>query len=226
MSRQFRIQYAQKYMAEMVLDAIPYWEALQEKSDQALITKVGSLWFGSPDISSQEGGIAAAMEVMDELKVPYEKLDAERIEKEYHFKDIPKDYSGFFQKDGGIINLEATLQTLFSIADNASNIDLLEYTEVSDVKSKKSGQIVVKTNNGASFKTEKLVVTSGAYTNDILEHLGLYVDMDIWECLQPIIKWKTPASTIQPGLFSRSLKKPVSFMAFPLLIGPSPATSG
>jgi monomeric sarcosine oxidase len=215
MSRQFRIQYAQKYMAEMVLDAIPYWEALQEKSDQALITKVGSLWFGSPDISSQEGGIAAAMEVMDELKVPYEKLDAERIEKEYHFKDIPKDYSGFFQKDGGIINLEATLQTLFSIADNASNIDLLEYTEVSDVKSKKSGQIVVKTNNGASFKTEKLVVTSGAYTNDILEHLGLYVDMDIWEMSSAYYKMEDPSINYPTWFVFQEPQETSLFYGFP-----------
>lgn len=150
MSRQFRIQYAQKYMAQLVLDSIPYWDKLQKQSKEELIEKVGSLWFGDPNIDSQEGGIEAAMQVMKELNVPFEPLTAKEIEKKFPFKDIPKDYYGFFQKDGGIINLEATLKSLFNIANAAKNIDLKEFTP-------------------------------GAYINDILQHLGLHVNVDIWE---------------------------------------------
>ena len=180
LSRQFRVQYAQRYMAQLALDAIPFWDKLQKQSKDLLIDKVGSLWFGDPAISSQEGGIKAAMEVMDELNIPYEALNAKDIEKKFPFKNIPKDYNGFFQKDGGIINLEATLQTLFNIANSAKNIDLVDFEPVTGINSKASGEIIVKTSD-TKYKTEKLIITPGAYINDVLKHLGLHVNVDIWE---------------------------------------------
>jgi len=180
LSRQFRIQYAQKYMAQLVLDAVPYWEKLQKTTQDVLIDKVGSLWFGDPGISSQEGGIQAAMDVMKELNIPFKELTAKQIEKEFPFKNIPKDYYGFFQEDGGIINLNATLKALFNVANAADNIELKEYTPVEDIVSANNGIITVSTPE-QSFTTEKLVITPGAFINDVLKHFGLSVNVNIWE---------------------------------------------
>ncbi len=168
-------------MSELAIESIPYWDALQAQTDETLIDKVGSLWFGSPSVNSQEGGIAAAEQVMDQLGIDYTPLNAAEIQETYQFKNLPEDYSGFFQADGGSINLEATQRALFQIADAADNIDLREYTDVVDVKSLSNGDIFVTTANKAIYKTEKLIVTAGAYTNDILTHLGLHVNLDIWE---------------------------------------------
>ncbi|WP_460541233.1 FAD-dependent oxidoreductase [Echinicola sediminis] len=180
MSRQFRLQYAQKYMAQLALDAIPYWEELQTQTKELLIDKVGSLWFGDPAISSQEGGIQAAMEVMKELNIPFDPLTAKEIEKKFPFKDLPEDYNGFFQKDGGIINLSATLQALFDIANKTPNIELREFSPVTDIDSRKKGKIKVSTEK-ETFTTKKLILTPGAYINDVLQHFGLSVNVDIWE---------------------------------------------
>lgn len=180
LSRQFRVQYAQKYMAQLAVDSIPYWDKLQKTTKDKLIDKVGSLWFGDPSISSQEGGIQAAMNVMDELNIPYTKLKAKEIEKKFPFKDIPKDYFGFFQEDGGIIDLKATLKALFNIAEKAKNIDLLEFSPVTNIQSLNTGVINVETTEN-TYSTEKLVITPGAFVNDILKHFGLSVNVDIWE---------------------------------------------
>jgi monomeric sarcosine oxidase len=180
LSRQFRVQYAQDYMAQLALASIPYWEKLQTKTQDILIDKVGSLWFGDPNISSQEGGIQAAMDVMKKLNIPYDELTAKQIEERFPFKDIPKDYFGFFQKDGGIIDLKATLEALFNIANAAGNIDLKEYTPVTDIKSESNGIITVSTDK-ESLTTKKLVITPGAYINDILKHFALSVNVNIWE---------------------------------------------
>lgn len=181
MSRQFRIQYAQKYMALMAKHSQPYWEELQQYTNATLIDHVGALWFGSPSVSSQEGGIDAATKVMDELNIPYDKLNATDIEKKYPFKNIPSDYAGFFQKDGGIINLDATLKVLYSLADNSPNVDLIDFTEVTGIDSRTDGMIVLSTNIGKTVSTTKLVLTQGAYINKSLKHLGLSVNIDIWE---------------------------------------------
>ncbi|WP_271711653.1 FAD-dependent oxidoreductase [Marinigracilibium pacificum] len=180
LSRQFRVQYAQDYMAQLALDSIPYWEELQTKTDETLIDHVGSLWFGSPDISSQEGGIKAAMDVMDKLNIPYDPLKAADIENRFPFKNIPEDYIGFFQKDGGIINLKATQESLLSICRDAKNVDLLDNHKVTGIESLENGEIIV-TANDQQFTTGKLVLSPGAYINELLKHFDLSVMVDIWE---------------------------------------------
>jgi len=81
MSRQFRVQYSQDYMAQMAVDSEAYWTELQKCTDKELIGHVGSLWFGDPSLDSQEGGISAAEKTMDQLNIPYEKLaNAKAIE--------------------------------------------------------------------------------------------------------------------------------------------------
>ena len=170
LSRQFRVQYAQKYMAELAVESIPYWEELQKTTSDTLINHVGSLWFGDPKLSSQEGGIEAAMKVMDELSIPYEALNATEIEDRFPFKNIPTDYSGFFQKDGGIIDLAATQKALLSICQAAANVSLLDNTPVTNITSLENGEIIVSA-NGQDYRTQKLVISPGAYINDLLKTL-------------------------------------------------------
>lgn len=181
LSRQFRIQYAQKYMAELVLDSIPYWNKLQATTEDKLIDPVGSLWFGDPALSSQEGGIDAAEKVMDELGIKYEKLTAEQIEKHFPFKNIPTDYRGFFQKDGGIIDLEATQKALLRICELAPNVDLIDKSPVTNIESVEKGDIFVTTADGIVYTAKKLILSPGAYVNELLKHFNLSVDIDIWE---------------------------------------------
>ena len=180
LSRQFRVQYAQKYMAELAVESQVYWHELQKTTSETLIDHVGSLWFGDPAISSQEGGIKAAMEVMDELHIPYEPLDAAQIEQRFPFKDIPPDYSGFFQKDGGIIDLAATQRALLAICQAAPNVKLMSQTPVTNIESLASGEIIVSIPEG-EVAGKKLVISPGSYINDILKHFSLSVNVDIWE---------------------------------------------
>ncbi|MBR9920897.1 MAG: FAD-dependent oxidoreductase [Bacteroidetes bacterium] len=179
-SRQFRVQYAQKYMSELALESIPFWEKLQKTTEDVLIDQVGSLWFGDPALSSQEGGIEAAMEVMEELHIPYQPLQGKEIESLFPFTNIPEDYSGFFQKDGGIIDFKATQKALLAICQSAVNVDLLAQTPVTNIQSLENGAIVV-TANRQEYYTSKLVICPGAYVNDILKHFGLSINIDIWE---------------------------------------------
>ncbi|NNL92697.1 MAG: FAD-dependent oxidoreductase [Saprospiraceae bacterium] len=180
MSRQFRIQYAQDYMALLAKKSIPYWDELQKSSKETLIDKVGSLWFGDPKLDSQEGGIKAAMDVMDELNIDYEPLKANQIEERFPFKSLPEDYTGFFQKDGGIINFEATQKALLSICVKASNVTLLDNSPATNIESLVDGSIIVSCDK-EQFTSEKLVLCPGAYINELLKHFDLSINIDIWE---------------------------------------------
>jgi len=213
LSRQFRVQYAQKYMAELALESIRYWDALQETTNEELIGRVGSLWFGDPALSSQEGGIQASMDVMDELNIPYTPLTAKQIEEQFPFKDIPKKYNGFFQSDGGIINFDATQKALYNICDAARNVELRANAPVTNIQSLEDGSIIVSI-NGEDIITEKLVLTPGAYVNDILKFFNLSVDIDIWEMSSAYYK-KTEDITLPTWFVFQKPQDTSLFYGFP-----------
>eukprot|EP00040_Diaphanoeca_grandis_P004321 m.28117 g.28117 ORF g.28117 m.28117 type:complete len:1050 (-) comp15866_c1_seq1:135-3284(-) len=202
MSRQFRLQYAQSYMSALVQASVPYWDKLQKFADTLvgkpeLITKVGSLWFGDPDQDTQEGGISAAEEVMKSADPPIEftPLNAEQIEDRFNFANLPKNYNGFYQQDGGIIDLKATLKTLYAMAEKDDNIDLSQNTRVTNIESQPDGKIFVTVDIAGVTKrirTKKLIITSGAHTNEVLSHLGLHVDLKIWRMSSAHYEVKEP----------------------------------
>ncbi len=178
-SRQYRIQYSQKYMSELALAAQNYWNELQLRTFEKLIGMVGSVWFGDPSLPSQEGGIGTAEKIMDQLHVPYTKLNAQQIES-FGFRDIRSDYSGFYQGDGGIINLKATQEAMYNVAQDSGFVDFHSYEQVTNIISRKGNGIVVQTQAG-EYRCRKLAITPGPYVNEILVHLGLSIGIDIWE---------------------------------------------
>jgi glycine/D-amino acid oxidase-like deaminating enzyme len=97
-SRQFRIPYPDEYMVQMALDAEPYWAELQKQTDEPLLDKVGTLWFGDPNVHSTEGNIAEAEKALKALKVPYTTLTAKEIEENIILRIFLKHIQGFFSR--------------------------------------------------------------------------------------------------------------------------------
>ena len=120
-SRQFRIPYPEEYMVKLVKQSIPFWDELQSLTPVQLRDKVGTLWFGDPNVHSTEGNIGQAEKALKAEHVPYTTLNAAEIEREYHFKGLPKTYTGLFQPDGASIDLKATIKTQQSLADFAAS---------------------------------------------------------------------------------------------------------
>ncbi|MGB5976258.1 MAG: FAD-dependent oxidoreductase, partial [Cyclobacteriaceae bacterium] len=82
--------------------------------------------------------------------------------------------------DGGIINLQATQEALLSICEAAPNVDLLPHSPVENIQSLENGEIIVNSNN-EEYKAGKLVISPGAYVNELLKSFNLSIDVDIWE---------------------------------------------
>lgn len=178
-SRQFRLQYAQSYMAELSLASQSFWAELQGHTQKTLIRQCGSLWFGDPNLSSQEGGIAAAEKVMDGLDIPYTSLTAAEIEAQFPFQNLPKDYTGFFQASGGIIDQKATEEAAFDAALATGFVDVHEW-EPSTAISENGGGITVTTARG-HYDGARLAICTGAYVNETLAPLDLALGINIWQ---------------------------------------------
>lgn len=213
-SRQFRLQYAQQYMAELSLSAQDYWADLQKYSQDALIGRSGSLWFGDPKLSSQEGGIEAAEKVMDALGIYYQKLKACDIEEQFFFKNLPEDYRGFYQPDGGIINLKATEETLFNRALASKLVDLREWQEVRGINAEIENQIIVSTASD-EFQCAKLAITTGPYINDAMALMKLKVPIDIWQMSSAYFKKLDPSLYLPTWFVFQQPQESALFYGFP-----------
>jgi glycine/D-amino acid oxidase-like deaminating enzyme len=212
-SRQFRLQYQQRYMSELVIAAQDYWADLQLHATRPLIQQVGSLWFGDPALSSQEGGIQAAMATMDALSIPYRPLaSAAEIQATYPFRGLPPDYSGFFQANGGIIDLKSCERALYDASLSSGWVDFHGWETVTGITS--GSTIEISTDKG-SYSADKLALTAGAYSNELLGHLGLAVDLDIWEMSSAYYRKTDPALQLPTWFVFQKPQDTSLFYGFP-----------
>lgn len=199
-SRQFRVQYDTVPMAQLALRAKDQWLAFNDAANKELLEQVGALWFGDPELNSSEGGINDAIKVMDELGIPYDQFKSgEQIMDRFNFKDLPSDYEGFFQADGGILDIDATQEFMLAELRKNNNVVLKEFTAVTDIESLPNDDIIVTTKSTQnsdeiiSYKAEKLALTPGPYVNDLVSHFGLKVGIDIWTMSSSYYKILDPA---------------------------------
>lgn len=189
-SRQFRIPYPDQYMVQMALDAEPYWHELQKHTDRKLLDKVGTLWFGDPDVQSTEGNIKEAEEALKALSVPYTTLTSKEIEEKYHFKNLPEKYTGLFQPDGASIDFKATIETLLALCKKDPNIHLEDNSPV--LKINQNGkQIEIITPKG-TYTTEKLAIVPGPYINSVINLLDFKIEATYWNMSSAYFKKKNP----------------------------------
>jgi monomeric sarcosine oxidase len=197
-SRQFRIPYPDEYMVQMALDAQPYWDELEKETGTQLLDKVGTLWFGDPEVHSTEGNIAEAEEALKALNVPYTTLTAKEIEEKYHFKNLPENYTGLFQPDGASINFKATIETLLSLCKKEETVQLEENSPV--LKINQMGKLFeVITPNGI-YITEKLAIIPGPYINSVINLLDFKIEATYWNMSSAYFK-KTDPSIQYPTWF-------------------------
>lgn len=192
-SRQFRIPYPDEYMVQMALDAQPYWDALQKETDAELLDKVGTLWFGDPNVHSTEGNIGEAEKALKALNVPYTTLTAKEIEDQYPFRNLPETYTGLFQPDGASINFKATIETLLNLCRKEESIQLEENSPV--LKINQIGKRFEVTTPHGIYITEKLAIVPGPYINSVINLLDFEIEATYWNMSSAYFKKTDP--TIQ-----------------------------
>lgn len=205
-SRQFRIPYPDEYMVQMALESQPYWDELQKETSTQLLDKVGTLWFGDPEVHSIEGNIAEAEASLKALKVPYTTLTAKEIEQKYHFRNLPENYTGLFQPDGASINFKATLETLLNLCTKEETVHLEENSPVLQINSK--GELFKITTPHGIYITKKLAIIPGPYINSVINLLDFKIEATYWNMSSAYFK-KTDPEIQYPTwfVFQNSIEK-------------------
>lgn len=189
-SRQFRIPYPEEYMVKLVKQSEPYWEELQSLTPVLLRDKVGTLWFGDPSVHSTEGNIEEAEKALTAQNVPFTKLTATDIERDYHFTNLPSTYTGLFQADGASIDLKATIRTLYDWNAASNMVTLVENAPATRITNT-GGNFEVTTPQG-TFVAEKLVLAPGPYANSVFHLLDFHIAATYWNMASAFYKKTTP----------------------------------
>lgn len=176
--RHSRVQYSQEDLSRLALETAAEWDRLESESGRRLRHRVGSLWFGDVDVDTNEGQITSAARVMDKLDIPYEWLTAREITDRFGFRDLPADYAGFLQPDGGIVDVKATLLALYELSIR-SGVHVTPNAPVRSIEPE-TDTVRVVTDSG-TYRTSSLVVAAGPATARLLRPFGVDMDYRVFE---------------------------------------------
>lgn len=191
-TRQFRLPYPEEFMVKLVVQSEPYWEELQSQTELEIMKKVGTLWFGDPNMKTTEGNIKLAEQALKNQSIPFEKLNATDIQTKYHFKNLPATYEGLFQKDGASINLKATLTTLYDLCQKSPYVTLEENSTVNAISSRSDSEFQVKVGD-KTYTSNKLVLVPGPYVNEVTSLLNFNLDVTYWNMSSAYFKITDPS---------------------------------
>lgn len=156
------------------------FKELETVFNTKFINMNGLLNFGTATESTPEGTLLGPIKVLEEMKRPYEKLSKEDIENIYPFKDLPNNYMGLYSPDNGTIDVKNFIGKLSDFIKKNNNCTLLEYSQVSEIKSLSDGACIIV--NEKLYLADKVIITTSAFTNKILsKSFGFELNFIIWD---------------------------------------------
>ena len=177
-SRQWRTSYAEYSFSALASMTSPLWDQLMyELKDNTLLNRTGVLWFGDSSVHNSEGNIEEAVVNLKRLGLPYTLLKGkDEIADAYPFiagaLDGVNNPVGLFVNDGGTINVDAVVTGFVKELKKRprSDINLMEDAEVAEIDYSQT-EIVVRTRDGKRLRSKKVILTPGAYVNQVLATL-------------------------------------------------------
>ncbi|KAL2669808.1 hypothetical protein Neosp_015253 [[Neocosmospora] mangrovei] len=188
LARMFRTMYTEEFMAELAIEAMKHWDALEKDAGVSLRWMSGLLNFGDKDMG--EG-------------TP--EVSAKQIEEQYPFKNLESNWEGLFAPDNGVINVQLLLRTLYNLAKDYG-AQAKQHTSVKEIRLSDEDSSIWEVHAMAhdvqvTYLTKKIIITSGAYVNHVLKpSFGISLDLDIWEMVATYFNSNAgPNGTIFPS---------------------------
>lgn len=179
--RMFRTMYTQDFMADLAYASIGLWRDLERDAGEQLILMTGLLNFGDPNYDGgPEGTLMAPIANLKRLGMSYRTLTVDEIEAEYPLHDLPRNFVGIFAPDNGCINVPLVLRSLYRLAQGYG-ATLRSHARVTRLTTGSDGVTVSVEGDPEPYTADKVILASGAYTNQVLAGTGVELNLSIWE---------------------------------------------
>ncbi|HEY9014513.1 MAG TPA: N-methyl-L-tryptophan oxidase [Gemmatimonadales bacterium] len=165
-SRIIRLSYHTPGYVELAKHAYGAWQLVERDAGEPLILKTGGLDFAHAGsaipLSNYSDSMAAA-------GVPYETLDAAEIMRRWHPFRLDDDIRGLYQAESGIA-MAARANAAHQRLAQAHGASLRAGVSVRAIRP--SDEEIELNVDGATVRCRKLVITAGAWSNDVLRWFG------------------------------------------------------
>jgi sarcosine oxidase len=164
----------------LVQHAYKKWAELEATTDRILFRRTGGLMLGPPDGMLVRGALRSA-----ELHaLPYELLNASQVRARFPAFHPSDDMVGVVEPNAGILSPERCIETAIQLA-RARGAELR--TNEPLVRYAMDGETVVVTTARGSYRARSLVLSVGAWMNDLVPemHLPLRVQRQVQYWFRP-----------------------------------------
>lgn len=150
----------------LALRAKVLWEELEQQTGQSLFLKTGVLNIGPKESSFIKMLITSA----EKYHLPIEVLSSTQMNTRFPGLGIPEKYIGCFESTSGVLKCEVAIQAYRDLAIS-HGATILSYHRVTDIQSQ-SDRLAITANNKI-FHADKVVVSAGARSHNLLKMLSL-----------------------------------------------------
>lgn len=172
-SRIIRYMYTDPAYVALAKAAYPVWRALEKASGESLMQIVGGLDFGRADCATFVDTLAAVAQ----HAIPVEHLTPDEAMRRFPALSLPADFQVVYQADYGILNASACVKAQVRLA-REHGAEIHENMRVTSVIVEDNGRVRVEA-NGEQFHAARVVMTVGAWSNDLLAGLGLHLPLTV-----------------------------------------------
>lgn len=185
-SRIIRLTYHHANYTRLTPHTYTAWATLEEESAVSIITKTGSIEMALLD-GSHQGDIEIYSAAMTSANIPFERFGGDELMHRFPQFTIEQEIDALWQADTGIAD---------AAKGNAAHIGMARYygatildnCPVSAIRPVNGG-VEVDTEAG-TFSGRRLIVTAGAWTDQILASVGLNLSLTITQ--EQVTYYATP----------------------------------
>src|SRR5829696_767851 len=168
-SRIIRLSYHAPEYTALTRHTYAAWAEVEEESGVQLRLKTGGVDLELVGASGPQfiNHYADSMRAAD---IPHERLSAQKLMQRWPQFQLPDGVQALFQADSGLIDARKANATHITLA-RARGATILDNTAVRGIRPDGDG-VLVQTDS-ATFTARRVVVTSGAWSNQVLRDVGI-----------------------------------------------------
>ncbi|MGB3495927.1 MAG: N-methyl-L-tryptophan oxidase [Elainellaceae cyanobacterium] len=187
-SRIIRLAYHQEKYARLTPYTYKAWDAIAQESGIDPVVRTGGVQIAFKD-GPHESIVENYAEAMDRADIPYDRLDGDELRHRFPQFQPQSDVVALYQSQSGIADPSRGNAIHVSLA-RGYGADVLDDCPVISIQPDPDGfGAMVKTERG-SFTADKLIVTAGAWTNELLASVGMTLPLTVTQ--EQVTYYATP----------------------------------
>lgn len=176
-SRIIRLAYHQEKYARLTPYTYKAWDAIAQESGISPVIRTGGVQIVFKD-SPYSSIIEDYANAMDRAEIPYDRLDGDELRSRFPQFQPQQDVIALYQAETGIADPSRGNAIHVSLA-RGYGAQVLDQCPVISIQPDPDGfGVRVKTECG-SFTADKLIVTAGAWTNELLASVGMSLPLTV-----------------------------------------------